>query len=214
MDVDGYTMWVTGGSLVLVAPQVSELECRNVLLTLRDAQAWADGQMASRFAQHRRWYRAYRGALGRRGWRVTHSCQSVETAGGRTLLAPTQPLLLWLGSLHAELGDVLELGIEALTMNPQGFEQLSRHAVRGFRGATQVVLELGVLRPGSQLSLCSIALETTTTLGADWLTAPLSGTSLRGDLYFQGLMAEPAPELRDVGRNDFQRLVRVGHTLH
>lgn len=214
MDVDGYTMWVTGGSLVLVAPQVSELECRNVLLSLSGAQTWADGQMASRFEQHRRWYRAYRGALGRRGWRVNHSCQSVETAGGRTLLAPTQPLLLWLGSLHAELGDVLELGVDVLAMNPQGLEQLSRHALRDFRGTTQMVVELGVLRPGSQLSLCSIALETTTTLGADWLTAPLSGTTLRGDLYFQGLMAEPAPELLDVGRDDFLRLVRAGHTLH
>mgnify|MGYP004727278821 CR=1 FL=1 len=95
MDVDGYTLWITGGSLVLIAPQVSELERREALGSLRHAQLLADGVMASRFDQHRRWYRAYRNALGRRGWRVTHSCQSVETAGGRTLLSPTQPLLLW-----------------------------------------------------------------------------------------------------------------------
>ncbi|MDR0277082.1 MAG: hypothetical protein LBJ37_04295 [Paucimonas sp.] len=214
MDVDGYTMWITGGSLVLVAPQVSEPECRHALAALHHAQSLADGLMASRFEQYRRWYRAYRCALGRRGWRVSHSCQSVETAGSRTLLAPTQPLLLWLGSQHADLGDVLELGIDALAMNPQGLEQLARSALHECRGTTRMVLELGVLRPGARLSLCSIALETCARPAADWLVAPLAGQTLRGDLYFQGLMAEPAPELLDAGRDAFIRLPRAGHTLH
>jgi len=214
MDVDGYTMWITGGSLVLVAPQVSELECRNALASLRDAQALADGVLTSRFEQHRPWYRAYRRALGRCGWRVTHSCQSVETAGGRTLLAPTQPLLLWLDSQHAGLGEVLELGVDALAVNPPGLEQLARGALHVRHGTTRMVLELGVLCPGSRLSLCSIALETCTRPGADWLTAPLTGDSLRGDLYFQSLMAEPAPELLDSGRDGFVRLRRASHTLH
>lgn len=214
MDVDGYTMWITGGSLVLVAPRVSELECHNALASLRTAQSLADGLMASRFEHHRRWYRAYRRALGRRGWRVTHSCQSVESTGGRSLLAPTQPLLLWLGSQHRELGEVLEQGIDSLACHCRGLEQLSRGALKVVGDTTQMVLELGVLSPGSQLSLCSIALETSSALGADWLTTPLPGESLRGDLYFQSLMAEPAPELLDVADEGFNCLPRRGQTLH
>ena len=42
MDVDGYTMWITGGSLVLITPQVSELERCYALGSLRDAQRVAD----------------------------------------------------------------------------------------------------------------------------------------------------------------------------
>ncbi|MDG9881275.1 hypothetical protein CSV86_022555 [Pseudomonas putida CSV86] len=213
MDVDGYTMWITGGSLVLVAPQVSELECNHALGSLRHAQLLADGVMASRFDQYRRWYRAYRNAFGRRGWRVTHSCQSVETAGGRTLLSPTQPLLLWLGSQHGELGELLELGIDSLLLNPPGLAQLSCSALQARGGITRMVLELGVLRPGSQLSLCSIALETSATLDQQWLKAPLAGATLRGDLYFQSLLAEPAPEMRDSERDGYARL-SAGHTLH
>lgn len=212
MDVDGYTLWITGGSLVLIAPQVSEFERRDALASLRHAQRLADGLRASRFDQHRRWYRAYRNALGRRGWRVAHSCQSVETAGGRTLLSPTQPLLLWLGSQHAELGEVLELCIDSLLMNAAGLAQLSGSALQESEDTTRIVLELGVLRPGA-LSLCSIALETTATLGADWLKAPLAGQTLRGDLFFQSLMAEPAPELRDSEREGVSRLL-ASHTLH
>jgi len=209
MDVDGYTMWISGGSLVLVAPQVSDLECRNALAALRQAQALADALMVSRFDGHRPWYRAYRNALGRRGWRVTYSCQSIESAGYRTLLAPTQPLLLWLASQHPHLDSVLELGIDALTLNPAGLRQLSRHALQLLApplGGTRIVLELGVLNPGSQLSLCSIALETAEVIGPDWLTAPLEGASLRGDLYLQSLTAEPAPELFESGSEGFARL--------
>ncbi|MFW3897022.1 hypothetical protein [Pseudomonas bharatica] len=213
MDVDGYTMWITGGSLVLVAPQVSELERNHALGSLHHAQLLADGVMASRFDQYRRWYRAYRNAFGRRGWRVTHSCQSVETAGGRTLLSPTQPLLLWLGSQHSELGELLELGIDSLLLNPPGLTQLSRSALQARGGITRLVLELGVLSPGSQLSLCSIALETSAILDQQWLKAPLAGATLRGDLYFQSLLAEPAPEMRDSERDGFARLP-AGLTLH
>lgn len=217
MDVDGYTMWITGGSLVLIAPQVSELERRHALGSLRDAQRFADAVMASRFEQHRRWYRAYRNALGRRGWRVTHSCQGVETALGRTLLSPTQPLLLWLGSQHGELGEVLELCIDSLAPGQPGLAQLSSSALQVRDERTRVVLELGVLGPGSQFSLCSIALETHARLGEDWLRAPIAGSTLCGDLYFQSLMAEPAPELRDAGRDSFACLLGgdgTSRTLH
>ncbi|OLS60945.1 hypothetical protein [Pseudomonas putida] len=213
MDVDGYTMWITGGSLVLVAPQVSERERRHALDSLGQAQLLADGVMSSRFDQHRRWYRAYRNAFGRRGWRVTHSCQSVESAGGRTLLSPTQPLLLWLGSQHAESGEALELGIDSLLLNQPGLAQLSGSALQPRGDFTQLVLELGVLHRDGQLSLCSIALETRATLGADWLKAPLPGATLRGDLYFQSLLAEPAPDLRDNERDGVVRMP-ASHTLH
>jgi len=217
MDVDGYTIWITGGSLVLITPHVSELERCHALGSLRDAQRFADGVMASRFDQHRRWYRAYRNALGRRGWRVTHSCQGVETAAGRTLLSPTQPLLLWLGSQHGDLAEVLASCVDSLALDQPGLAQLSGNALQVGDDSTRISLELGVLRPGLQLSLCSIALETSARLGPDWLKAPLAGPTLRGDLYFQSLMAEPAPELQDSARDGFTRLLGgngLSRTLH
>lgn len=218
MDIDGYTMWTSEGSLLLVAPQVGDVERQNVLGSLRYAQRSADSLMTSRFIAHRQWYRAYRGALGKRGWRVTHSCQSVDTAQCRTLLAPMQPLVLWLSSQHPELGAVLERCIDALDPAQAGIERLRGAALRRSpRGGAHLVLELGVLRPGLRLSLCSLALETSETPGRDWLVAALDGAALRGDLSFQGLMAEPAPELLETGHDRFACLLLDAaprYTLH
>lgn len=218
MDIDGYTMWTSEGSLMLVAPQVGDAERQNVLGSLRYAQRSADSLMISRFSEHRQWYRAYRGALGKRGWRVTHSCQSVDTAQCRTLLAPMQPLVLWLSSQHPELGTVLERCIDALDPVQAGIERLRGVALRrSQRGGARLVLEMGVLRPGLQLSLCSLALDTSETPGRDWLVAALDGAALRGDLSFQSLMAEPAPELLETGHDPFARLqldAASSYTLH
>lgn len=217
MDVDGYTLWVTGGSLLVVAPQVSEMECHNVLGSLRYAQMLADGLMTSRFGEHRQWYRAYRNALGKRGWGVTLSCQSVEAASCRTLLAPLQPLQLWLASQHPQTASVLERCLDGLDPEQPGIRQLARSCMQPLdepQGAVRIVLELGLLRPGAHLSLCSLALETRVAPGTDWLTAALSGDALRGDLYFQGVLAEPAPELQDTGPDTFARLICGGDTLH
>lgn len=218
VDIDGYTMWTSEGSLMLVAPQVGDVERQNVLGSLRYAQRSADSLMTSRFIEHRQWYRAYRGALGKRGWRVTHSCQSVDTAQCRTLLAPMQPLVLWLSCQHPELSAVLERCIDALDPLQAGIERLSGAALRRSpQGGARLVLEMGVLRPGLRLSLCSLALETSETPGRDWLVAALDGAALRGDLSFQSLMAEPAPELLETGHDRFARLLldtATGCTLH
>lgn len=214
MDVDGYTLWVAGGSLLVVAPQVSESERLNALGTLRYAQLLADSLAGSRFSDPRRWYRAYRNALGKRGWGVTHSYQSVETAGSRTLLAPLQPLQLWLARQHPDLACVLERCIDGLDPFQPGVEQLARSALHTAGGGARIVLELGLMRPGARLSLCSLALETSVVPGADWLTGALSGEVLRGDLFVQGVLVEPAPELLETGRDTFARLVSGGDPVH
>ncbi|WP_110971375.1 hypothetical protein [Pseudomonas huaxiensis] len=208
VDIDGYTMWTSEGSLILVAPQVGDVDRQNVLGSLRYAQRSADGLMTSRFDKHRQWYRAYRNALGKRGWWVSHSCQSIELAHCRTVLAPMQPLVLWLSTQHPELGAVLERCVDALDPQQPGIEQLRGSVLRRLpQGGACLVLEMGVLRPGSRLSLCSIALETSQTPGPDWLVAALDGASLRGDLSIQSLMAEPAPELLEPGHDRFARVL-------
>lgn len=217
MDVDGYTLWVTGGSLLVVAPQVSESECRSVLSAVRYAQMLADGLMESRFGEPRRWYRAYRNALGKRGWGVTYSYQSVETASNRTMLSPLQPLQLWLSHQHPEVTSVLERCVDGLDPAQPGIEQLARSSLQRLSGplnGARIVLELGLVRPGAQLSLCSLAMETCVAPGVDWLSAPIPGEALRGDLYFQGVLVEPAPELLETGRDTFARLVSGSDTFH
>lgn len=217
MDVDGYTLWVAGGSLLLVAPQVSESECRNVLSTLRYVQMLADSLVESRFGEPRRWYRAYRNALGKRGWGVTHSYQSVEVAGHRTVLAPLQPLQLWLTHQHPEIANVLERCLDGLDPAQPGIEQLARSSLQRLDAplvGARIVLELGLVRPGARLSLCSLAMETRVAPGTDWLTAAVPGESLRGDLHVQGVLVEPAPELLETGRDAFARLVSGGDTFH
>lgn len=217
MDVDGYSLWVSGGSLLLVAPQVSEAECRATLSSLRYAQWLADGLVGSRFDAHRQWYRAYRTALGTCGWGVSYSCQSVEAASCRTLIAPLQPLQLWLATQHSQVASVMERCIDGLDTAQPGIEQLGQSALRVMDqppGGAQIVLELGVLRAGAELSLCSLSLQTRATLGADWLTAVLAGEQLCGDLSLQGVLAEPAPELRDTGRDAFARLVCGSTSVH
>lgn len=192
MDVDGYTMWVVGGSLLIVAPQITDDQRQRALASLAAAQHAADDSMGSRFEGQRCWARAYRKALGEHGWGVVHSCQSVESAERRGVLAPLQPLLLWLSAVHPHQADVLERCVAALNPRQDGLRQLSRRALQASQDGARLVVELGLLLPGPALSLCSIALETARCPDPEWLLTTFPGPLLHGDIHFQGLMLEPA----------------------
>ena len=92
MDVDGYTLWINGGSLLFVAPQVEGAERQAVLDSHLYAQLLANKRAGSRFTEHKAWYRAYRTALTDRGWLLTQQHQTVETVSALAPIAPVQPL--------------------------------------------------------------------------------------------------------------------------
>lgn len=191
MDVDGYTMWVVGGSLLVVAPQVTDKQREHVLGSLRKAQHCADDEACSRFQGQRLWGRAYRRALGDQGWNLVHSCQSVERAERRSLLAPLQPLQLWLSAMHPQQAEVLERCVASLNPAQAGLRQLSQQTLQVSADGARLVVELGLLLPGAALSLCSLALEAVRCPDPDWLLAAFPGPLLRGDVHFQGWVLEP-----------------------
>lgn len=193
MNVDGYTMWVVGCSLLVVAPQVTDGQRQQVLASLGKAQQRADDSVAARFHGQRYRDRAYRRALGDQGWSVVHSCQSVDSAERRGVLAPLQPLLLWLSTVHPMQAQILERCVAALNPAQQGLRQLSRHALHASVDGARVLVELGLVLPGGALSLCSLALEMSRCPDPGWLFTPFPGPLLRGDVHFQGLMLEPGP---------------------
>lgn len=193
MDVDGYTMWVVGCSLLVVAPQVTDGQRRQVLASLSNAQRCAADAVDSPLQGQRCRDRAYRRALVEQGWSVVHSCQSVDRAERRGVLAPLQPLLLWLSALHPPQAEILERCVSALSPAQQGLRQLSQHALHPSNDGTRLVVELGLVLPGGGLSLCSITLETSRCPDPGWLLVPFPGPLLRGDIHFQGLMLEPGP---------------------
>ena len=90
MDVDGYTLWVNGGSLLFAAPQVERSELQAVLDSHLYAQLLANKRAGSRFTEHKAWYSAYRTALTDRGWLLTQQYQTVETVSALAPITPVQ----------------------------------------------------------------------------------------------------------------------------
>lgn len=212
MDVDGYTVWVVGGSLLVVAAQVPERQRQQAFAALFRAQQQADDSAGSRFEGGRLWFGAYRRALSHQGWSVSHSSQSVERGECRSL-SPLQPLLLWLSCVHPEQADILERCVAALSPDQKALGQLSRQAARVTGSRGRLVVELGLLQPGPALSLCHIALELSESLAPGWLFSVLPGASIRGDVHFQGLVLETRHEL--LGSAQGASLERtVSRTLH
>ena len=213
MDVEGYTMWVVGGSLLVAAPQVPPHHVREVLATLDQAQRCARGSMGARFQSPQRWFRACRRALADQGWNVAHSCQSVESSKQCGLISPLQPLLLWLGAVHPEHADLLDRCVAALDPAQPALAQLSRRGLQRSDSGSRLMVELGLILSGPTLSLCHVALDIDLPVGTDWLLTPFPGALLRGDISFQGAMFEPGPLLSGLPGGPHPGLP-VSRTLH
>nr|WP_319527247.1 hypothetical protein [Pseudomonas laurentiana] len=211
MDVDGYTLWINGGSLLFVAPQVKDAERQAVLDSHLYAQLLANKRAGSRFTQHDTWYRTYRTALTDRGWLLTQQYQAVETVSALAPVAPVQPLQTQLVSQCPAFHEVLANAVEALRQAPdlQVLDVLRQQVVQPLEASTvtHIALEVGVVQPGPVVLFNSVVLGTEQVPGEHWLVEPLAARSLIGETRLQGFSAQLESSLYEPYRQKLASLM-------
>jgi hypothetical protein len=159
MSKEAYSLWLVGGTALLVDDDTAQPALQYALDSVLFAQLRADKLNGSRFARYRLWYSDYRKALEERGWIITLSHSDHLRMHDGTTRAPADGLIDYLQSRHPNLTGHLKAAINTLS-----HDEVQQY-VQPFTQATQdktthVVQELGVLLPGAVLDLCGVAFKT------------------------------------------------------
>lgn len=148
MSKDSYSLWLAGGTALLVA-QAALPQRQYALDSLLYAQLHSDKLNGSRFANYARWYSGYRTALEERGWVLTRSHSDYQESA---VALPLNLLRDRLQARHPDLSGYLQAAVTQLTQNP------AQQCLNSFTVAKSgVVHELGVLLPGPSIDLCGLA---------------------------------------------------------
>ncbi|WP_028632774.1 hypothetical protein [Pseudomonas parafulva] len=187
MDKADEQLMLIGGTALLYAPAGAGVERQAAFDSILYAQLVANKEAGSRFADHDAWYDAYRAALRRLGWIKLASTYDQRQLGQPTRSTRLQPLDAWLKVRSIQQQAVLAAFAAGLGQSADGVAHLKKFCVQDQAGGSQVVIELGLLKPGPVLDLCSITLHTETPLSGLSLAQLLSDQVLKGEAAFNGI---------------------------
>lgn len=158
MSKEGYSLWLVGGTALLVADAAQPLR-QYALDTILFAQLRSDKLNGSRFTHYGRWYSGYRTALEERGWVIVRSRSDHQQAQVGQSLVPVQRLCDDLQARHPSLAGHLRA---AMTQLSQGAIQqhLQPFTLSEKDKTTHGVYELGVMLPDGALDVCGLAFKT------------------------------------------------------
>lgn len=207
MGTDDYWLWMSGGTLLLVAAQVPLDQRQAVLDSLLYAQLVANKAQGSRFAQYSPWYGRYRRGLSERGWIMTQLFRERRCTDAASVLAPVQPLGLWLQTRHEAAASLIERGLNTLAGNEGALQNLRRYTFEGDESGTRITLEIGLVHPGPVITLCSVGLQTDEPLAQVAIERPLPARSIQGEVAVNGLSAQLDSELFEPRRAELRALI-------
>jgi hypothetical protein len=176
-----------GGTALLYSPALTATQRQAALDSILYAQLLANKQAGSRFANPEHWCDAYRQAFRQLGWLKLASTLDQKVIGETAKDQHIQPLEAWLKLRGIQHEAVLAEVAGPLSRSVSAFEHLLRFASQDEAERSKVVVEIGVLKAGLTLDLCSIALQTTTTLSGTSLQALLRDHVLHGEATFNGI---------------------------
>lgn len=214
MKTDDYSVWVAGGTLLLIAPNVPASQRQAVLDSLLYTQLVANKAEGSRFTCYPQWYGRYRRALSERGWILTQLFQDSQTAKDTAMLAPIQPLSLWLATRCEGATSIIDQSLDILVKTPTGADSFRRFTCEGDVRGARVALEIGLVRPGPVIDLCSVAFQTSQPLEQVTIEHPLSADTLLGELFVKGLSAHLDGELFEPHRVELRKLIERKQQEH
>ncbi|MFK0086318.1 hypothetical protein ACIQUS_03380 [Pseudomonas sp. NPDC090755] len=207
MKTDDYWLWMSGGTLLLVAAQVPLAQRQAVLDSLLYAQLVANKAQGSRFAHYSPWYSRYRRGLSERGWIIAQLFHERQGTDAASMLAPIQPLSLWLQTRNETAASLIERGLNTLVGNDDGLQNLHRYMFEGHESGTRIALEIGLVHPGPVITLCSVGLQTTEPLAQVGIERPLPAWTFQGEVAVNGLSAKLDNELFEPRREELRVLI-------
>ncbi|MGN8249583.1 hypothetical protein [Pseudomonas sp. SMV7] len=148
-------LMLIGGTALLYPAGIGEIQRQAAFDSILYAQLVANRNVGPRFDDYQGWYHAYREVYRELGWiklANVHDCKQLGQPSRNTQI---QPLEAWLRMRSIRQAAVLAALQAGLGLSVEGFGHLLKFTVQG----ADLVLELGLLKPGPALDLCSITLQ-------------------------------------------------------
>ena len=187
MDRAVEQLMLIGGTAVLYSPGAVVEQRQAAFDSILYAQLVANKNAGSRFDDDEQWYAAYRDAYRQLGWIKLASTHDLKVLGQPVRSAQVQPLEAWLKMRSVRPEAVLKAIKAGLGRSEAGFPHLLKFGSRDQAQGSKLVIELGILKPGPVLDLCSIAMQTDKPLSGVPLDRLLGEQVFDGEAEFNGV---------------------------
>lgn len=187
MDRADEQLMLIGGTALLYAPGAVDEQRQAAFDSILYAQLVANKNAGSRFDDYDNWYATYRDVYRQLGWIKLASTHDLKQLGQPVRSTQIQPLEAWLKMRSISHEAVLASVKAGLSRSVEGFRHLLTFSSRDVAQRSKVVVELGILKPGPALDLCSISMQieqSTLNVSLDTL---LREQALKGEAEFNGV---------------------------
>nr|WP_314479428.1 hypothetical protein [uncultured Pseudomonas sp.] len=172
MDKTHEQVMLIGGTALVYSAQVPHAQRQAAADSILYAQLLANKVASSRFDDYERWRTAYQDAYRQLGWIKTSSTHDFMKLGPARCTAPIQPLEAWLRMRSIPRQAVLDAVKATLARSTEHYHHLMRFSAQAQAQHSVIVLEIGLLRHGPALDLCSVAVQIDKPLSLDTLLSP------------------------------------------
>ncbi|MGY4525496.1 hypothetical protein [Pseudomonas sp. TE21394] len=155
MDKAVEQLMLVGGTALLYPADIGAIQRQAAFDSILYAQLVANRNLGPRFDDYQSWYHAYREAYSQLGWIKLANIHDCKQLGQPSRSTRIQPLEAWLRMRSIRQEAVLAAVKTGLDLSNEGFAHLLKFTAQG----ADLVLELGLLKPGPALDLCSITLQ-------------------------------------------------------
>jgi hypothetical protein len=187
MDRAAEQLMLIGGTALLYSPGTVEAQRQAAFDSILYAQLVANKHAGSRIDNYERWYAAYREAYRQLGWIKLASTHDLKQLGRPVRNAHIQPLEAWL-KIRSLRHEAVLAGIKSgLARSAEGLRHLLKFSAHDQAQSSTLVIELGVLKPGPTLDLCSISMQTDQPLSLVSTETFTSEHVLDGEAEFNGV---------------------------
>lgn len=180
-------LMLIGGTALLYSTGAVEAQRLAAFDSILYAQLLANKNAGSRFDDYERWYAAYRDAYRQLGWIKLASTHDLKQLGQPVRSAPVQPLEAWLRMRSIRHEAVLAVVKTGLSRSVEGFGHLLKFSTQDQAQGSKLVIELGLLKPGPVLDLCSISMQVDRLISGIPLDTLLREQVLQGEAEFNGV---------------------------
>lgn len=180
-------LMLIGGTALLYSTGATEEQRQAAFDSILYAQLLANKSAGPRFDDYERWYAAYRDAYRQLGWIKLATTHDLKHLGQPLRTAPVQPLEAWLRMRSIRHEAVLAAVKTGLSRSLEGFGHLLKYSTQEQTQGAKLVIELGVLKAGPVLDLCSISMQVGKSISNIPLGTWLSEQVLQGEAEFNGV---------------------------
>lgn len=180
-------LMLIGGTALLYSTGAVEAQRQAAFDSILYAQLLANKNAGPRFDDYERWYAAYRDAYRQLGWIKLASTHDLKQLGQPVRSAPVQPLEAWLRMRSIGHEAVLAAVKTGLSRSADGFGHLLKFGTQDQAKGSKLVIELGLLKPGPVLDLCSVSMQLDRLISSIPLDTWLREQVLKGEAEFNGV---------------------------